>query len=317
MNNKENRLNNEDDNKISESIEEHYINTKYTSKYIFKDGIMYEKDENSEINEIYCPIFNDNLKKVDESEEKTQQNYVNIEEKMNKGEFNDINTCFNEKTFLGKKHLKENSINYNKITSVQDNDCDKFIKKNKIFDINKTYIYRLDYYIKAIKTNILQDSLNKLRKLYNNCNFVDEFKNMTFHMPNYNKYQGKAKEKDNKEFVTKTIKEVFMDYEDMVNNKEGISRQIENKILIDIIYKINNFPNTKEEKELKDFLEMYIEKRIEEYYISYEFEQFKKIKKIKFYDRHFYKEKGRHYSLLEKNGFLRYVKEPFYSHNPK
>ena len=43
---------------------------------------------------------------------------------------------------------------------VKDNDCQKFIKKNKIFDINKILICRLDYYIKAfifLAYNIILD----------------------------------------------------------------------------------------------------------------------------------------------------------------
>ena len=316
MNNNKICPNNEDD----EYFERNYLNTKFTSNYNIEDGIINEKDEKSEI-EKYISIFNkkENLNK---NEEETQQINTNIEGKLNKGEFNDINLIFKEdtkieKTFLGKKHLKENSINYSKITSVQDNDCHKFINQKKIFDINKTFIYRLDYYIKAIKTNILKYYLNKLRTLYNKCDFVNEYKNIKFHMPNYSKYQGNAKEKDNKEFVKKTIKEVFMDYDENDINKKGISRQIDNKVLIVTIYKKNFFPYTKEQKELKDFLEMPIKNGIDEYYISSEFEKFKEIRKIKYYDRKFYKEKNRHYSLLEKNGYKRLVNEPFYSHNPK
>ena len=74
-------------------------------------------------------------------------------------------------------------------------------------------------------------------------------------MSNSKKYQGNAKEKDNKEFIKKIIKEVFQD--------------------------------------------------------------FKKIRKIIFFDRQFFKEKYRTYSLLEKNGFLKLVNEPYYCHNPK
>ena len=282
MNYKKNILINEEYNIISESIEENNINTKNTSNFIFEDGIMYENSEELELKN-YSSIFNVNF----EIEEKSQQSNVNIEGKNNKGEFNDIPFYFREdtkreKTFLGKKHLKENSINYSKIMLVKDNDCQKFIKKNKIFDINKILIYRLDYYIKAFKTYILKYFLNKLRTLFDKCTF-NEFKNTKFHMPNYSKYQGNTKEKDNKEFINKTIKEVFMDidmdYDEKDNKKIGISRQKENKILIDNIYKINNFPYTKEQKKLKDFLEMTIQKGIEEYYVSSEFEEFKKKEK--------------------------------------
>ena len=135
-------------------------------------------------------------------------------------------------------------------------------------------------------------------------------------MPNYKKYQGNAKEKDNKEFIKKQIKEVFQDYD--VNEKEGTSRQKDNKNLIEKIYKIINFPSNAKQKALKDFLEMTIEKAIEKYYdSSEEFQEFKANRKILFYDNQFSKEKYRNYSLLEKNGFLRLVNEPYYCHNPK
>ena len=113
----------------------------------------------------------------------------------------------------------------------------------------------------------------------------------------------------------KIIKEVFQDYDE--NEEEGTSRQRDNKYLIEKIYEIINFPSTAEQKALKDFLEMTIEKAIEKYYDSSKFQDFKKIRKIIFFDRQFFKEKYRNYSLLEKNGFLKLVNEPYYCHNPK
>ena len=219
---------------------------------------------------------------------------------------------------MGRKHLKHNSKNYSKNSKSHKNELNdekKTIQKKEIiFEINKSY--RLDYYIKAIKANILLFIMKTLRDLYKDCHFDNEFKNMKFHMPNYKKYQGNAKEKDNKEFIKKQIKEVFQDYDE--NEEEGTSRQRDNKSLIKKIYEIINFPSTAEQKALKDFLEMTIEKAIEKYYdSSEEFQKFKAIRKIIFFDRQFFKEKYRNYSLLEKNGFLRLVNEPYYFHNPK
>ena len=133
-------------------------------------------------------------------------------------------------------------------------------------------------------------------------------------MPNYKLYQGNPKEKDNREFLKKTIIEVFIDYDK--NNDEGKRNQLFNKILIEKIYQKKDFPFSKEEQNLKNFFEMTIEEGIKMYYNnSFEFQIFKKNRTIKFYDRKFYVEKNRKFSLLEKNGFIKLVNMPFYSKN--
>ena len=197
-----------------------------------------------------------------------------------------------------------------------------------IFKINKTrkLVYRFDYYIKRFKTNLIKYLLEQLNLRYDKCfknkenienkSLFIQFKNMKFHMPNKFEYQGNSKDKNNKEFIKKTIKEVFMDYDN--NEDEGVSRQNNNKNLIENIYKIGNFPFKKELDAIKDFLDTTIENVIEKYYDSPAFELFKNERDIKFYDRKFYNEKYRYYSMLDKNnGFLKLVKEPSYCHNPK
>ena len=153
---------------------------------------------------------------------------MNIEGKKTKDKSTDIESNQlekgkNETKLSGRKRLKYNSKNYSKKNKSQKNETNdekkSIQKKEIIFKINKNY--RLDYYIKAIKTNILLFIKNTLRDLYKECLFDNEFENMTFHMPNYKKYQGNAKEKENKEFIKKQIKEVFQDYD--VNEKEGTS----------------------------------------------------------------------------------------------
>ena len=65
---------------------------------------------------------------------------------------------------------------------------------------------------------------------------------------------------------------------------------------------------------------MSIEEAIKNYYKSTEFNEFKKDRIIKYYDKMFYKERNRNLSLLkfdENNGFIKYAKMPFYSNFPK
>ena len=191
-------------------------------------------------------------------------------------------------------------------------------KDEKVFEIKKP-IYRKDYYIKKFKKNFLICLKIYGRKLIKKCNFDEEIKKLKFHLPNYKKYQGNPKEKANYEFLEKTVKEVFMDYDR--DNDEGNANQIINEKLINKIYLKDNFPSNKEEETLKDFFEMSIEEALEKYYKkSSEFNEFQKDRKIKYYDKMFYKERNRNISLLkldENNGFIKYAKMPFYSNCPK
>jgi hypothetical protein len=278
--------------------------------------------DNTEFNDNYYKNFLD-VFKYNNSDSLSENENIEVEKTKDKSsdiKSNHIEKEKKEKQLLGKKHLKDNSKNYSKNSKSHKNEVsdenNSIKKKEIIFEVIHPN-YRFGHYIKAFKVNFLTYILNNLRNLYEKCNFDNEFGNMTFHLPNYKKYQGNAKQKDNKEFIKKQIKEVFQDYD--VNEIEGTSRQKDNKYLIEKIYEIINFPSTAEQKALKDFLEMTIEKAIEKYYdSSEEFQDFKKIRKIIFFDRQFYKEKYRNYSLLDKkNGFLRLVNEPYYCHNPK
>ena len=220
-------------------------------------------------------------------------------------------------SYLGKKHLDDSSLkSFPQINYVQKN----VIKtKEKIFKINKCpkgekgAMYRLDYYKKLFITNYLNYLTDKGKTLIKNCHF--RFKNIKLHMPNYKLYGGNPKEKDNKEFLKKSIKQVFMDY-DKTKDK-GNSRQKDNEILINQIYKINNFPSSKEEIKLNEFFNMDIESGIKQYYKSEEFQKLKEDETAQYFDKMFYLEKNRKFSLLEDFGFIRLVNMPFYSKNPK
>ena len=221
-----------------------------------------------------------------------------------------------EKKLLGKKHMQESSFsNFTPIAKAKNN-----MPKEKIFEINKIYktdepIYRLDYFKKIFIKSFLKYLLNYGKKLISECIFKKKIGNLKLHMPNYKLYAGNPKEKDNKEFLLKTIKTVFVDYDK--KSEKGTSRQKDNEKLINKIYELSNFQNSEKEKKLKNFLELNIEKAIEMYYESKEFENFKNDENNKYYDSMFYKEKNRNFSLLEKNGFIKLVKMPFYSKYPK
>lgn len=260
------------------------------------DDIIYKKDKQVEINE-YKNVFNDKEYKL----------MFNILDYLNDLEdlYDNSLYCHKEtkiKSMLGKKI----SINY------QD--------KVKIFKITKERrpIYRKDYYLKKFKTHffeyLLKESNNKLNVCKKQFNFDIKYENIKFHMPNHKLYQENTKEKDNKELIKKTWKDILIDYDK--NIFEGTSGQRNNEKLINKIYN-NNFPLTEEQKDLKNCLEMIVEKSIEKYYDSNDFQIFKNRKDIKYYDKMFYKERERNFSLLEKGGFYKLVNMPYYCHNPK
>ena len=201
-------------------------------------------------------------------------------------------------------------------------------EKKKIFEINKNkekYIYRFDYYLKAFKTNFISYSLRLLNETYEE--FLSKFgenelKQKKFHLSNYKKVQGNTKESDNREFVKKTFKDILIDYNKEDNN--GTRNQKENENLINSIYNTKGFPSDEEQKNLKNLLEMKIEDLLDKYYEeSEEFEKFSLNKTIISWDKDFYRERNRHFSLLQKKegnykcGFVFLTEGPPYSRTGK
>ena len=219
---------------------------------------------------------------------------------------------------------------------------DKNFKKN--FDANfkmqaeDSESYSDSEYISSVyeyeqnKSQNTKSFLNKknkeIQKLINNCQFCKKFGNTNLHMPNRDLYTGNTKEKDNKEFMNKTVEIVFKDYkniEEIPGEKDGFSRQRKNENLFNRIHDWYDTLKSKKEKEIKYLkkyqdvekliqnLEMTIDEILDRYYESEAFNNFKEDKKIKYYDTRFFKERNRNFSLLKKGGFRKLVNCPFYS----
>ena len=188
--------------------------------------------------------------------------------------------------------------------------------------------YRLDYYKKDFLKSFLSFIQSDTQLLINNCNFCKKFGNTLLHMPNRDLYTGNTKEKDNKEFMDKTIEEVFSDFknvEENIGKKDGFSRQRQNDKFFKKVHNTFDTLLIKKEKDDKYNSQYYavgklinhISKTIDEaldlYYDSKEFKKFKSIEKIQYYDEKFKKERNRNFSLLDKGGFRTLVNLPFYS----
>ena len=297
-----------------------------------QDSFISTSEKSYESN-IFKNIFDDfpelneyglNLKgKLDE--ECFKNNFCfNIDDLIPMNEYNS-DTIENSNIFLAKKSGRNDVINGN-------NDKTPNYLNAKIFVTNKL-LYRHDYYIMAFKTDFLKFLKNKINYLINNISLCGQH---YIHTPNRKLYGGNPKEKDNREFIYKTVEEVFIDQgipkdkktENSIKvnknrNNDGISRQKDNKKIFNKIKEkicLAKFENSQKYNEQSDaveiltkFLQTKIRDVLDEYYDSKQFEKFSSSSKIRYYDEEFKKERNRNFSLLEKNNFVKLVEMPFSS----
>ena len=301
-------------------IDDYQINKKRAHKHFYKDyenldTIYIEKKKNDKFEKCFRNNF-----KIEENPSEFGMNDSNIEKDKSDNESeNDI-------SFLGKK-TKGKEINCNE--NEGDNNHNKKIFMIEKIEIDEKYIYRKDYYIMDFKGNFLNWALQEIQTLIDNCNFCKKYGKMNFHIANRELYGGNPKEEDNRVFITKTIEEVFTLTEDEKNILKKISRQVANEEMINTIKSFHEKLLIKKKKEKKDliqlnsieeligFFQLTIEQALEKYYDSYEFKKFKSRRKIQYYDKMFYSERNRGFSLLEKNNFIYYVNLPYYSDKRK
>ena len=246
------------------------------------------------------------------------------------------NTNENQNKLIGKKTKRNEEL-------IDDNIKKTNQKKEEIFGIIYPG-YRHDYYIKEFKRMFLKFLKNKVNEQIIIINIEIEKKKgkLKIHTPNKELYGGNSKEEDNKKFIDKTVKEVFIDQsidkKDNNNknkNKKGTSLQKDNEVIFNIIEEYQETLLTKmgekeqykkqyeEIKKLKEFLGLKIRYALDMYYNSEEFGEFRSNPKIKYYDEKFKNERNRNLSLLEKkkenepNNFVKLVEMPFYCKKPR
>ena len=245
--------------------------------------------------------------------------YANSEEDKSDNE--------SEISFLGKKTNRK-EINCN--DDEEDNPSGEKIFAIEKIDIAKKFNYRKDYYIMEFKGNFLNWTLQEMQTKIDNCNFCKKFGKAQIHIANRKLYGGNPKEEDNREFINKTIEEVFTLTEDQKNSLKKVSRQKANEELINKIkdYYYEKLLIKKEKdkkylnqfnaiKEFIEFIQLTIKEALDMYYDSDEFEKFKSRRVIQYYDEKFSSERNRGFSLLVKNNFVAYVNLPYYSNKRK
>ena len=269
----------------------------FLHKYNSFFGNSRENKEKIEVNNI---LYNTNHKiEVENTKYIKNLNFSNRNLNNDKNEIFIVKKekkYYNDKKIDGIKNLssfkeiigKKGEINLKKNIFI----CEKE-KKDKL--------YRKDAYFKHFKAIFVKYLKNKLNNLKDLCfpNFILN----KFSTPNY-KFTGNAKQIDNYNFLSWSIKEIFIYSE----NEKNENRQYNNKLLIEYIEK-----NEKKAKDKKSYQELiiYFNKKLENAYIEFydnknEFDKLQNDKDCIFYDKYFKKETGM--SLLEKNGFLKVIK---------
>ncbi len=168
---------------------------------------------------------------------------------------------------------------------------------------------RLDYVIKDIKVYIskyLKDYGNELIK---KCNFKNRLDKAKLFSPSYKYFTGNSNFKDNVKFLELLVEEIFT-YPDKEVKKDDNRLQRQNK---DIIKDIKDHIEEKygddipeEYIKLLNFFRMSFEDAIMQFYESEYFTKYTSSEKAR-RNEYFYKTKG--YSILEKNAFIKLIKD--------
>ena len=262
------------------------FNSKKTIKenYLFPDNIIEEPEPNflNKINDHIEPFQKDEKIKVIDND-------------------NNSDKVTNEKT-----DEKEDEIQKVKNTI---NDKEK-IKQNNLFQVkeNKTE-KRIDYVIKDIKVYMCKFFKEYGNELIHNCNFQNRLNKAKLFAPSYKYFTGNSNFKDNKKFLQFSMEEIFT-YPDKILAKDDNRLQRQNKDTIkDIKDHIeekysDDIPETCQK--MLDFFKMSFEDAI---LLFYESEYYKKYCSSEKASRDEYFSKVKGYSILEKNAFLKLIKD--------
>ena len=272
-----------DDLSFLQKYNSFFENSREHKEKIEDNNILYDTNRNIDVkNSKY--MKNLNFSNSNLNNDKNEMFIVKSEKKNFDDRIDGIKKLSSFKEIIGKKE----EINLRKNIFI----CEKE-KKDKL--------YRKDAYFKHFKAIFVKYLKNKLNYLKDLCfpNFILN----KFSTPNY-RFTGNAKQIDNYNFLSWSIKEILIYNE----NKKNENRQYNNKLLIEYIEK-----NEKKAKDKKSYHELviYFNNKLENAYIEFydnknEFDKLQNDKDCIFYDKYFRKETGM--SLLEKNGFLKVIK---------
>jgi len=260
-------------------------------------------------------LDNNNLDKEEEKEEKKEEEKgedkeeESIEDSLGSNILNYL--CKqNEPLPVPEKKKKEDDELSNKTTDVK--------TKNNMIGINKCIFGvkvgkkiepRIDYAIKNFKVYLIKYLKDCINQLIKDCNFKNKFKKVKLFSPSYKYFTGNSNEKDNKIYLNFTLEEIFT-YPNKKLEKNDNRLQMQNKQIINSFKEYINENYSKEVPEkiqkVQNFLKMTFLDAIQLFYNSKQFYNYSSSQKTRFLDEQFIRSKG--FSLLEKNGFIKLMK---------
>ena len=269
-----------------------------------KDNIYQREEIELPINKKLCNLAIEKEKEFLEMEKMGMIDNLIEEKIMNNNEFRliDLKNIFPPKP--DKLYLFANN-------STNDKSNNRTNKINKcIFGIKyqKKIEPRIDYAIKNFKVGAIRYLKEIGNQLIKNCKFPNKLKKLKLFSPSYKYFTGNSNISENILFLDFSVEQIF-------SYPEGNIQKNDNKLQRKNKEIIKNFKEYIEEKhpdevsetfqKLINFFNMTFQDGIKLFYESNEFENYSSSQKTKFLDEQFVKAKE--VSLLEKNGFLKFL----------
>lgn len=200
--------------------------------------------------------------------------------------------------------IKEGSTNIATFNNKKRSNPDKqifSIRKEPKRPVQKLPAYwRFDAAIKWLKTNSVQYTLGKLKRLIRESDIPQECKSKKLYLPNSGLFSAVASMPANYRFLSLTVKDILS------IGKEKYSKQRESYQTLSAIQEaIENSPISEANDRLREFLEKTYEELIKDFYLSEEFEEIKNSEIAVFHNEGVIKQEK--ISLLEENGFIRLI----------
>lgn len=252
-----------------------------------------------------------------------QENSVQEDEKNNiSSEINDrLNIFEEEPNFkIGESFYILEGNKENLPILDEKNDIQKQNEK-KVFNINSTVFTskesgqnnpekivscqkRIDYGQKYFKTKFSKFLKNLGNNIIQNSGLPAQFQNYKLALPNHISFTGNSKEKDNYNFLSFTVQQIFGYYK---NENCKNSLQKKNKTIIEEILAFVDKNGNEKYESIRSFFSMDLERAYELYYESKDFKEYASEPKAIELDKEFIAQKKD--SLLEKFGYIKMCKK--------
>ena len=263
---------------------------------------------------LQSPKPNEIPSEKDKENKESGENENNIENKGIIKYIQSSNGLAINKNIFTEDHINEGKVNDNKEKKENPNlenskNSTNSTLKKKIFHVvyesnnYKKHSTRIDYLIKAFKTNFSSFIKMKVNNLFHASLLPENLKKLEISTPNSIDFSSNVTIKDNNIFLSFTVQEILCYYK---KNNSKNRNQKKNKKVIEKILKYIEGKNEDNFEEILSFLKMSLEDAYFNFYDSIIFYQFARDENTLIGDKEFKAIYG--FSLLEKYGFIKLLK---------